>query len=197
MEYQSFVQSSNFTAAEKARAGGGESTTAAPRQFPALMQDKLRHFLDHIDAAGLADDSAWKTWIDAAVISTTESTNALRARLCSSAITVVTQTSLLVRSPSKAGQLADVYTYLAKRYAAIVSALPSTEPGPISGPETASLPEPTTVFEPPFFDREALLDTIRKSIEAPAKSCQVIAGMRGIGKTSFARELLKKVILPT
>jgi Tfp pilus assembly protein PilF/predicted amidohydrolase len=196
VEFQKVVQTPDFGATDEARRMVKEFTAADARDFPALMQDKLRHFLVHVDAAGLADRAAWKAWIDAAVISTTDSTNALRARLCKSAISTVTQISLLKRSPSKAAQLADVYTYLAKQYAAIVSAQPSSEPGASSGAETPAPPEPSAAFEPPFFDRDTLFDTIRKSMETFGKPGQVITGMRGIGKTSFARELFKRVILP-
>lgn len=197
VEFQKLVRSRDIPGADDTRRMAREFTTADAREFPALMQDKLRHFLDQIDAAGLADGPVWKTWVDAVVVFSAESTTALRARLCSSAIATVTQTSLLARNPSKVAQLTDAFTYLARRYAALISALPPSVPGPSSGAETTALPEPSAPFEPPFFNRETLLDTMRKSIDASAKTCQVIAGMRGIGKTSFARELFKKVILPT
>jgi tetratricopeptide (TPR) repeat protein/predicted amidohydrolase len=196
VEFQRLVRSRDVSDVDDRRTAR-EFTIADGREFPTLMQDKLRHFLDHIDAAGLADGPAWKNWVDAAVVSTTESTAALRARLCSSAIATITQPSLIARYPSKVVQLTDLYAYLAKRYAGIMIALPSSSPVPSSGAKTIALAEPSVPFEPPFFDRETLLDVSRKSIEASAKTCQVVAGMRGIGKTSFAREFLKKVVLPT
>jgi Tfp pilus assembly protein PilF len=110
---------------------------------------------------------------------------------------VVTQRSVLARNPSKITQLTDVYSYLAKRYAGITGALPSSSSGSAPVAETQPLSEPSPSFEAPFFDRETLLDTMRKSIDASAKTCQVIAGMRGVGKKSLARELFKKFILPT
>jgi tetratricopeptide (TPR) repeat protein/predicted amidohydrolase len=167
------------------------------RELPSLLQEKLRHFLDHVDSAGLADRSAWSKWIDAIIVSSTESTTALRARLCSKAISVVTQTALLGRNPSKVGALTDAYTYLAKRYAEIVGELPTSSTPPSAPPESSAGAEGTATFEPPFFNRESLLDTIRKTVESRNAACHLFAGMRGIGKSSFAREVLKKVIVPS
>jgi tetratricopeptide (TPR) repeat protein len=195
LEFRKLVQSREPPAGEDTRRMARDLALANSREFPALMQEKLRHFLDHVDGAGLADSSAWRNWTDAVIVSS-EPTAALRARLCSSAINTITQ-AVLARNPSKVPLLTEEYTYLAKRYTEIAASLPAFAPPAQASPEAAPSPEPPPSFEPPFYDRDTLLDAIRKSIEAAAKPCQVIAGMRGIGKTSIVRELVKKIILPT
>ena len=126
-EFQKSVQAGGAPGDDSARKRVREFTAADPRAFPPLLRDKLRHFLDHIDGAGLADASAWKTWVNTAVVSSTESTLALRAHLCSSVITSITQPSLHARNPSKVPQLIEAYNYLAKRYSGIVGALPPSD----------------------------------------------------------------------
>src|SRR5262249_39738018 len=52
-------------------------------------------------------------------------------------------------------------------------------------------------FEPPFFDRDPILGAMQKFVGSSEKACFVLAGMRGMGKTSIAKQAFKKVIPPT
>jgi hypothetical protein len=152
-DFQKLIHSSEHPGTDDARRTLKELANSDSRDFPPLMRDKLRHFDNHVDANGLADTAAWKLWVSAAVISSTESTAALRARLCNLGINVVGSAQLIARNPSRAGAIADEYTYLAKRYASIVTTLPSSVP--VTAPAVAgnTLPEAPPAFESPFSTR--------------------------------------------
>src|SRR5262249_52393320 len=152
------------------------------------LRDKLKHFLENVDGVGLADMASWRAWVHAAVVSGTETTSALRVQSCASAMDFVSQRAVLDRHASRESHLTYTYDFLSKSYASLTAELPTSGGGSKSG-ESPLPSDRATVFEPPFFDREMQLDAIRKSIEAPDRPCHIIAGIRGIGKSSLAKEV--------
>ena len=171
------------------------------RLFPGLLQEKIKHFFRNVLDLGLAGDSAWVPWLEPLVVKATTSTDRLRWELCGEALELINELLLSGREAAKTDLLTNVYKglinrrkELGKRVAVSVSskstALGSNEAIPIVG----ALPTP---FEPPFYDRQSVLNGVRRFVESTASNCLVLAGMRGIGKTSLAREVFKKVLPPT
>ena len=77
------------------------------------------------------------------------------------------------------------------------SAARSVAPTAVSSEESQTSIPILGSFEPPFFDREPILGAIQSFINSADKACFLLAGMRGVGKTSIAREAFKKVVPPT
>jgi tetratricopeptide (TPR) repeat protein/predicted amidohydrolase len=172
------------------------------RLFPRLMQDKLKHFITNVLTPGLADQTACRRWLTPVVIDTTTSTDALRWDLCSRAIEIVNDLTLSGKYPEKTDEFTDTYKNLVNKRNELRSRMePSSSRLAPSKGSPSEEPQAIGVsigsFEPPFFDRDPTLSALQSFINSPDKTCFVLAGMRGIGKTSIAREALKKVIPPT
>jgi Flp pilus assembly protein TadD len=171
------------------------------RLFPRMMQDKLKHFLANVAAPGLADKSAWERWLTPVIVETTPSTDVIRWDLSGKAIDTINELNLSGRYPEMTDIFTATYGYLASKRNELRSRI---DPGSATSPAPASPlsdePQPVTQslgsFEPRFFDREPMLSTLQNFISSD-KSCFVLAGMRGIGKTAVTREAFKKVIPPT
>jgi tetratricopeptide (TPR) repeat protein len=105
------------------------------------------------------------------------------------------------RYPERFDELASVHRYLLSRrreLGARVSSSVATKAKTSSNREDPSaIGGIVTAFEPPFYNRESSLDGVRRFVESAASNCLVVAGMRGIGKTSMTKEVLKKVLPPT
>src|SRR2546425_246913 len=170
--------------------------------FPRMMQEKVHYFLANVVASGLADREAWLKWLAPVPIETTASTDTLRWDLCGKAIDIVNELNLSDKYPEKTDVLTSTYKYLMSKRKELRGRLNPPSPRTVAPPvvlseEPISLPANLGSFEPPFFDRNPLLSSLQKFIGSSEKSCFVLAGMRGIGKTSIIREAFKKVIAPT
>jgi Tfp pilus assembly protein PilF len=172
------------------------------RLFPRLMQEKLNHFLTHVVGPGLCDKNAWQRWLTPIVIETTPSTDALRWDLCGKAIDTVNELTRADKYPEKTDLLISTYKHLVNERRRLKDRLepsPSRTVTPLaaSSEEPVSVPANLGSFEPPFFDRDPILSALQKFIGSSEKACFVLAGMRGMGKTSIARQAHKKVVPPT
>ena len=171
------------------------------RLFPRIMQEKLKHFLTNVVGPGLADNAAWVRWLTPIAIETTASTDTHRWDLCGKAIELVNELTLSGKYPEKTDLFAATFRYLANKRNELRARMePSSRPTThvTTSAEESQGPAITIgSFEPPFFDREAILSALQSFISSADKICFVLAGMRGIGKTSIAREAFKKVIPPT
>jgi Flp pilus assembly protein TadD len=171
------------------------------RLFPRIMQEKLLHFLEHIVSPGLADGDAWVRWLTPVTIESTPSTDALRWDLCGKAIETIFELTRSDKYPEKTDLLTSTYKHLVTRRQELRGRL---EPPPsktatqtVLSEEPLSAPANLGSFEPPFFDRDPILSSLQAFIGSSDKACFILAGMRGMGKTSIARQAFKKVIPPT
>ena len=171
------------------------------RLFPGLLQEKIRHFTHNVLDLGLANDAAWVRWLEPLLIRATTSTDALRWELCGEAVGLIHELLVSDKHADKTDQLASVYKVLINRRKELGKRIAASIPAkPVASvaAENASVPAGVVVnFESPFYDRETVLNAVRRFIESSASNCLVLAGMRGIGKTSLAREVFKKVVPPT
>lgn len=172
------------------------------RLFPRIMQDKLSHFLEHVARPGLADAQAWVRWLTPVAIYTTPSTEALRWELCSKAIDTVNELTRSDKYPEKTDLLISTYKSLVSKRQELrsrfePSASKTVAPVSVSPEEPLTLPTNLGPFEPPFFDRDPILSALQNFIGSSDKACFALAGMRGMGKTSIARQAFKKVIPAT
>lgn len=187
---------------EQAQANLKPFTTIEYKSFPRLMQEKLKHFLANVAGPGLGDAAAWREWLTPVVIHDTESPDAIRYSLCEESIGLVHELGMSEKYSDKAESFGDIYKYLMSKLSELRTrvALPLRRP---AAQVTAASEEPRGAaqdigaFEPPFFDREIILGTLQKFINSVDKTCFALAGMRGIGKTSIAREAFKRVVPPT
>ncbi len=170
------------------------------RLFPRIMQEKLKHFVTSVAGPGLASREDWRRWLTPVAIETTTSTDALRWDLCGKAIELVTELTLSGKHPEKTDLLTATFRYLVNKRNELRTRM---EPSSRSVTPVIASEEPQAIavnlgsFEPPFFDRDPILSALQSFISSADKACFVLAGMRGIGKTSIAREAVKKVIPPT
>jgi Tfp pilus assembly protein PilF len=170
------------------------------RVFPGLMQEKIKHFFRNVVDMGLAKEDDWIRWLEPVIVKATTSPDKLRWELCGEATELIHELLLSDKYAAKSDQLSDVHRILigkrrelGKRVAASVPAK-----APVTSHDTAGLPgAAATPFEPPFYDRQPIFSVFRKFVESSASSCLVLAGMRGIGKTSAVREVFKKFLPPT
>jgi Flp pilus assembly protein TadD len=172
------------------------------RRFPRLMQDKLAHFIEHVAGPGLADREAWSRWLTPVGVQTTPSIDALRWELCSRAFETVNELTSSDRYPEKTDILMATYKFLVTKRQELKSRLETPNPksaAPVSVSSDELLPAHSDLasFEPPFFDRDPIFGFLQNFIGSSDKACFVLAGMRGMGKTSIARQAFKKVIPPT
>jgi len=170
------------------------------RLFPSLLQEKLRH-LGEIAELGIEPKDGWELWLKPISVRTTAPIDTLRWELCGESIQLVNDLLISGRYPEKFDELTSVHRYLLNRRKELGTRVVASL---AAKPKVTSLREdsPTiggivTAFEPPFYNRESSLDGVRSFVQSGASSCLVIAGMRGIGKTSMAKEVLKKVLPPT
>jgi Tfp pilus assembly protein PilF len=171
------------------------------RLFPQLMQEKISHFLTSVLGPGLGDERTWLRWLTPVAIRSTSSLDMLRWNLCSDAIEQVNELTLSGKYPDKTDLLAETWKYLVNKRnelrARTLTPTPMLTVPLKSGPdEPLSAAGTVGSFEPPFFDRETMLGALQNFLNSPERSCFVLSGMRGIGKTSLAREAFKKVIPP-
>ena len=171
------------------------------QRLPPLLQEKITHFAGSVRGLGLANDEAWVRWLEPVVVRATTSTDTLRWELCSEAIGLINDLLMSGKYADKTEQLTNVYKdllgkrkELGKRVATSVS---SRGASAISHESVSAAPGTTPGFEPPFYDREAILNTVRRFIGSTSVNCLTLAGMRGMGKTSVVREVFKKVLPPT
>jgi tetratricopeptide (TPR) repeat protein len=171
------------------------------RLFPGLLQEKIKQFFRNVVDLGLANDDAWAAWLEPLVVKATTSTDKLRWELCGEAVELINELLLSEKYAAKMDQLTSVYRAvinrrreLGKRVAASVPSKTISAGGRETAPIVGAL---STPFEPPFYDRQSVLNGIRRFVESSASNCLVLAGMRGIGKTSLAKEVFKKVLPPT
>jgi Tfp pilus assembly protein PilF len=165
------------------------------------MQEKIKHFLMNVLGPGLADQEACRRWLTPVAIRSTTSLDTLRWSLCSDAIEQVNELTLSGKYPDRTDSLTATWKYLVNKMNELRTKMmmPAQR---VATPSNSSLEEPLASsgsigsFEPPFFDRETLLGALQNFINSPDRSCFVLSGMRGIGKTSIAREAFKKVIPP-
>jgi Tfp pilus assembly protein PilF len=169
------------------------------RLFPRLMQEKIRHFLTNVLDAGLADQEAYRRALTTMAIRNTSSLDTLRWNLCSDSIDRVNELILSGKYPDKTDVLAETWKFLvSKRNELRSRTMTPTFKVAVAASSTAD--EPLALggtvgsFEPPFFDRETILGILQNFINSPERSCFVLSGMRGIGKTSIGREAFKKVL---
>lgn len=175
-------------------------TAVEERSFPLLLQDKIKHFLTNVAERGLATDDAWRRWLNPVVIRSTTSTDILRWELCGEALELIHQLTMSGDHPDISDQLSAVHRYLVNRRKDLGRRIVPSQSRAVAGaPLTkgSGLEGVVTSFEPPFYNRETAFDGIRKFFESSAMTSLVLVGMRGIGKSSLAREVFRKVIPPT
>lgn len=179
----------------------GRFTILDERLFPGLLQEKIRHFIRNVLAFGLADDAAWVRWLEPLTVRATVSTDTLRWELCSEVIGLINDLLVSGKHADRTDQLTSVYKVLLTRRRElgmrVASSMPPKAVMTTARETVALVPGVATAFEPPFYDREPALNGVRRFIESSATNCLTLAGMRGIGKTSLAREVFKKVLPPT
>jgi len=169
------------------------------RLFPTLLQDKLRHVTDLVDI-GVVPQEGWEQLLKPLSIRATAPIDTLRWELCGDAIRLMNDLLISGRYAEKFDQLTSAHRYFLNRRKELGTRVTSSvakksRTTPIR--EDSSLGGIVTAFEPPFYNRESSLDGVRRFVESAASNCLVVAGMRGIGKTSMTREVFKKVLPPT
>lgn len=168
--------------------------------FPVLMQEKLRHLTEVVDL-GVVPQDGWEHWLKPVTIRATAPADMLRWELCGEAAEVIHALLISGRYAEKFDELTSVHRYVLNRRKELgtrVASSLATSPKKSSSREDSSAAGGiVTTFEPPFYNRESSLDGVRRFVESAAANCLVVAGMRGIGKTSMTKEVLKKVLPPT
>ena len=170
------------------------------RLFPILLQEKLRHLTEVVNL-GVVPQDGWAHWLNPVSIRATAPIDTLRWELCGEAIQLINDLLISGRYAEKFDQLTSVHRYLLNRRRELGTRVASSV---ATKPKTTSIREDSSAiggivaaFEPPFYNRESSLDGVRRFVESAASNCLVVAGMRGIGKTSMTREVFKKVLPPT
>lgn len=171
------------------------------QRFPSLLQEKIRHFTGSVRDLGLAREESWLRWLEPVVVRATTSTDKLRWELCGEAISLINDLLMSGKYADKAEQLTNVYKYLLGRRGElgkrVAAGAPSGGSSAISHESVSLAPGTAAGFEPPFYDRQPVLNIARRFISSTSVSCLTLAGMRGMGKTSAVREVFKKVLPPT
>jgi tetratricopeptide (TPR) repeat protein len=182
------------------RAEIGRFTILDERLFPILLQDKLRHLME-VAALGVIPDGGWGQSLGPVLIRATAPTDTLRWELCGESIQLINDLLVSGRYPEKFDLLTSVYKYLLNRRrelgTRVTSSVTAKPKGTSIREETSAIGGIVSAFEPPFYNRESSLDGVRRFVESAASNCLVVAGMRGIGKTSMTKEVFKKVLPPT
>jgi tetratricopeptide (TPR) repeat protein/Cdc6-like AAA superfamily ATPase len=170
------------------------------RLFPSLLQQKISHFLQHIVAPGLENDATWLRWLEPIVVKATDPTDSLRWEFCGNAAQLLNDLMLSEKYPDKTEQLTAVHKHLVNRRKELgkrVNVSGISRRAPVASEDVPPVAGITASFQSPFYDREAVMDDVRRFVESSEKTCLILAGMRGIGKTSAAKEVFKKVLPPT
>jgi tetratricopeptide (TPR) repeat protein len=170
------------------------------RLFPSLLQQKIGHFMQHIVGLGLEDDAAWLGWLEPVVVRATDTTDSLRWEFCGNAAQLLNDLMLSEQHPDKTEQLTSVHKYLVNRRKELgkrINVSGISRRVPVASEDIPPVAGLTTSFEAPFYDRETVMDNVRRFVESSEQTCLILAGMRGMGKTSAAREVFKKVLPPT
>ena len=170
------------------------------RIFPPLLQQKITHFLQHVVGLGLENEDAWLKWLEPIIVKATDSTDLLRWQLCGDAAQLLNDLMLSEKYPDRTEQLTSVHKYLVNRRKELgkrISVTGIARKAPVGHDDIPPIVGISTSFEAPFYDREAVMDDVRRFVESSERTCLILGGMRGIGKTSAAKEVFKKVVPPT
>jgi tetratricopeptide (TPR) repeat protein len=192
---ESIMSEGSANALDNMRERIGPFTSLTPQVFPKLLQDKLQHFSSQIVEAGVITVNEASLWLEAIVVGETPPTHLLRWEMCNDSIRVLQEALISGRLLAKAPELVDVHKELINRRNKLTAYVRPPErsadrarPGEPSGP--------SVIQESAFFDRERVFDRIRVFMSQHQEAAFILAGMRGIGKTSLIQAAFRQAIPP-